>query len=100
MKGGAFFIPWSLNGGLYWGDLPPTRHGFGTTFIFADGHVEYRKWTDPHTVEATIHGWSGQGPPVWAKTVDSSDCDLRWISHATWGSVYFANTSTTKKCEY
>ncbi|MHC4654869.1 MAG: hypothetical protein ACYS91_07600 [Planctomycetota bacterium] len=26
------------------------RHGDGTTFSFADGHVEYWKWEDPRTV--------------------------------------------------
>ncbi|MGD0551136.1 MAG: prepilin-type N-terminal cleavage/methylation domain-containing protein [Sedimentisphaerales bacterium] len=103
MKGGAFFIPYSSGvstPGLIWGDQPPTRHGFGTTFIFADQHVEYRKWTDPHTIEATKHGWGGQGPPAWSAAIDNSDCDLRWICHATWGGVYFANPTPSKRCEY
>ncbi|MGB7581193.1 MAG: type II secretion system protein [Sedimentisphaerales bacterium] len=106
MKGGAFFIPYSsgvTTPGLIWGDQPPTRHGFGTTFIFADAHVEYRKWTDPHTIEATKHGWGGETPANWPAgmaAVDNSDCDLRWICHATWGSVYFPNPTPTKKCEY
>ena len=34
----------------HWGDLPPMRHSQGTTFVFADGHAIYRKWTDPHTL--------------------------------------------------
>jgi prepilin-type N-terminal cleavage/methylation domain-containing protein/prepilin-type processing-associated H-X9-DG protein len=98
MKGGAFFIPYSSNtSGLIWGDLPPTRHGFGTTFVFADGHVEFRKWADPHAIEATKHNWGGNG---WDKAVDNSDCDLRWIGHGTWGTLFFANPSTTKKCDY
>jgi prepilin-type processing-associated H-X9-DG protein len=98
IKGGAFYIPYSSNtAGLAWGDLPPVRHGFGTNFVFADGHAEYRKWTDPHTIEATKHDWGGQG---WANAVDNSDCDLRWISLATWGKVYFANPSPFKHCEY
>jgi prepilin-type processing-associated H-X9-DG protein len=101
MKGGAFFIPYSsgINSSisLIWGDLPPVRHGFGTNFVFADGHTECRKWTDPHTIEATKHGWGGQG---WSNAADNSDCDLRWICHATWGSVYFANPSPSKNCEY
>jgi prepilin-type processing-associated H-X9-DG protein len=98
IKSGAFFVPYSSNtAGLLWNDLPPVRHGLGTNFVFADGHVEYRKWTDPHTIEATKHDWGGQG---WSNAVDNSDCDLRWIGHATWGKVYFANPSPSKHCEY
>jgi len=101
MKGGAFFIPYSsgvTTPGLVWGDTPPVRHGLGTNFIFVDGHIEYRKWVDPHTIEATKHDWGGRN---WgANAVDNTDCDLRWIGHATWGSLFFANTSTTKRCDY
>lgn len=34
-----------------WWDMPPTRHGEGTNFSFADGHAEYWKWQDPRTAE-------------------------------------------------
>jgi prepilin-type N-terminal cleavage/methylation domain-containing protein len=34
-----------------WWDPPPLRHGDGTTFSFADQHVEYWKWEDDRTVE-------------------------------------------------
>jgi prepilin-type processing-associated H-X9-DG protein len=34
-----------------WWDPPPIRHGDGTTFAFADQHVEYWKWKDPRTIE-------------------------------------------------
>ncbi len=33
-----------------WWDIPPTRHGDGTNFSFADGHAEYWKWQDQRTV--------------------------------------------------
>jgi len=34
-----------------WWDPPPIRHGDGSTFSFADGHSDYHKWKDPHTIE-------------------------------------------------
>jgi len=34
-----------------WWDPPPIRHGDGTNFAFADGHVEYWKWEDSRTIE-------------------------------------------------
>lgn len=37
---------------LRWWDAPQARHGFGTNFSFADGHVEYWKWTNKKTIEA------------------------------------------------
>ena len=44
--------PDSLNDGFfindpatpYWGDYPGTLHGNGTSFSFADGHVEFHPW--------------------------------------------------------
>jgi prepilin-type N-terminal cleavage/methylation domain-containing protein/prepilin-type processing-associated H-X9-DG protein len=36
---GAFWLQYA-NVGLHWGDYPPTRHGLGTNFVFADQHVE------------------------------------------------------------
>jgi prepilin-type processing-associated H-X9-DG protein len=92
-KQGGFFIPYSIWGGLKWGDLPPMQHSQGTTFVFADGHAIYRKWTDPHTLQAAKDGW-GQG------TMDNCDCDLRWITKATWGKVPYDCTNLAKNCEY
>lgn len=34
-----------------WFAPPPMRHGYGTTFSFADGHNEYWKWTDSRTMD-------------------------------------------------
>ena len=47
----AAYLPYDGVGGLSYGWTPPARHGMGTTFSFADGHVEYKKWTDPHTLK-------------------------------------------------
>jgi prepilin-type processing-associated H-X9-DG protein len=38
---GFFYVPANATA---WGDLPGTFHNSGTTFSFADGHVELRKW--------------------------------------------------------
>ena len=50
IKSGAFYVRYS--GSRQWYDLPPMHHNQGTTFVFADGHAIYRKWTDPHTLNA------------------------------------------------
>ncbi len=94
---GAFWLEYACSG-LHWGDSPPTRHGMGTDFVFADQHVEYRKWTDTHTlwVLKNYQFNSTAGPYI-----DNCDCDLRWINKVTWGKVNPAfNCATSKKCDY
>ena len=96
IKAGAFYIVYSgggSNGPGKWYELPPMRHGQGTTFSFADGHTEYRKWTAPHTLAAPSGGWGGG-------TVDYCDCDLRWMTKITWGDVPYTCTNPDKHCEY
>jgi prepilin-type N-terminal cleavage/methylation domain-containing protein len=95
---GAFWLEYA-NVGLHWGDPPPTRHGIGTTFVFADQHSTYRKWTDPHTLWV-IQNYSFDSTA--AAYIDNCDCDLRWINKVTWGKVNPAYncTSTARKCEY
>jgi prepilin-type processing-associated H-X9-DG protein len=93
-KQGAFFVSFSGSGSTApgrWYDHPPMLHNQGTTFVFADGHAIYRKWTDPHALQA---GWSGG----WGGTVDYCDCDLRWITKATWGRVPYDCTDPNKNC--
>jgi prepilin-type processing-associated H-X9-DG protein len=96
---GAFFTPYSVSKtgsgpGLWWGDLPPVPHNQGTTFAFADGHVEYRQWTDPHALAAIESGVWGGG------TVDNCDCDLRWMVQVTWGDIPYDCNNPDKQCEY
>jgi prepilin-type N-terminal cleavage/methylation domain-containing protein len=96
---GAFWLTYVSTPELKWGDGPPTRHGTGTTFVFADQHAEYRKWTDPHTLKVIeLGGWMN---PL-AVAGGNCDCDLRWLNKITWGKVNPANNCTTpgKKCEY
>jgi prepilin-type N-terminal cleavage/methylation domain-containing protein len=45
----------------WWGCGPPIHHTKGTCTSFADGHVQYWKWKDPHTV-----AWS----QVWLDYLD------------------------------
>ncbi len=95
VRQGAFYVVYSSGGGSQlgkWYDLPPMIHSQGTTFSFADGHAIYRKWTDPHTLQAANCGW-GQCP------IDYCDCDLRWMTKITWGSVPYSCTNPNKHCE-
>jgi prepilin-type N-terminal cleavage/methylation domain-containing protein len=102
-KGGAFYLNYNGDCGSppacvgQYGDPPPPRHGMGTTFVFADQHVEYHKWTDPYAQSRAID-------QVWGGTTTAqslADCDLRWFYHVTWGSVPSVMTiSPSKKCDY
>jgi prepilin-type N-terminal cleavage/methylation domain-containing protein len=98
-KQGAFYIRYNgeTSTNHRWSDLPPTRHGMGTNFVFADQHAEYKKWTDPHAVAATKYGWDGLNPNM-PNPDDKCDCDLRWFFKVTWGSVTYK--CTTKRCDY
>ena len=93
-KRGAFFLTYNSSGSVRpgkWYDPPPMTHSQGTTFVFADGHAIYSKWTDPHTLAAVDLPWGGG-------TVDYCDCDLRWITKATWGDVPYVCTDPLKNC--
>ena len=82
---GAAFLPYDRFGGLTHGWTPPTRHGMGTTFSFADGHAEYKKWTDPHTLKVIKLDLS-RGLSIFAD-IDNCDCDLRWYYKVVWGDI-------------
>jgi len=62
-----------------WWDPVPARHGIGTTFSFADVHAEYRKWTDPRTIEIAKKALSGVEHP--------DNEDLRWVQRGVWGKL-------------
>jgi prepilin-type processing-associated H-X9-DG protein len=97
-KKGAFYLHYGYSrSDSIWYDLPPMRHNQGTNFVFADGHTEYRQWTDPHAIEATKHPWGGEG---WANASDYCDCDLRWMTKITWGNVPYYCSNPDKQCEY
>ncbi len=62
-----------------WWDAVPARHGMGTTFSFADVHAEYRKWTDPRTIEIAKKALSDVEHP--------DNEDLRWVQRGVWGKL-------------
>jgi prepilin-type processing-associated H-X9-DG protein len=101
-KQGAFFVSRNSSGGsgcsgMWWGDPPPMRHEQGTTFSFADGHAQYRKWTDPITVALGQHGsWGNCSGYTTAQRY--CDCDLRWMVKVTWGDVPYPCTDPNKNC--
>jgi len=82
---GAAYLPYDRYGGLTYGWPPPARHGIGTTFSFADGHAEYKRWTDPHTLQV-IKLSKNTGLNVTAD-IDNCDCDLRWYYKVVWGDI-------------
>ena len=63
-----------------WWDPPPLRHGDGTTFSFADGHCEHRKWKDRRTVKFGEKETSNSPE-------QPGNEDIRWSSYGCWGSA-------------
>jgi prepilin-type processing-associated H-X9-DG protein len=57
----------------------------GTTFSFADGHAEYKKWTNPHTLKV-IKLDLNSGLNI-TPDIDNCDCDLRWYCKIVWGDI-------------
>jgi prepilin-type N-terminal cleavage/methylation domain-containing protein/prepilin-type processing-associated H-X9-DG protein len=62
-----------------WRDLPPLRHGNGTTFSFADGHSEYWKWKDPDTIKLGNGEITNKNQP--------GNPDLVRVQMAHWGEL-------------
>jgi prepilin-type N-terminal cleavage/methylation domain-containing protein/prepilin-type processing-associated H-X9-DG protein len=63
-----------------WWDPPPVRHGDGTTFSFADGHSDYRKWKDPRTIE-----FGKRIPPSAFSPQQPGNEDIHWAAVSMWG---------------
>ena len=78
----ACFLPYDRYAGLTHAGPPPTRHGMGTNFSFADGHAEYHKWKDPHTIKI-IKDKSYDA----VANIDNCDCDLKWYCRVVWGDI-------------
>jgi prepilin-type processing-associated H-X9-DG protein len=68
-----------------WFDPPMVRHGDGTTFSFADGHAEYKKWGDKETIDFGIQQISG------TPTNCKSKQDLYWMQIRCWGRLGYTN---------
>ncbi len=85
-----------------WMDAPAMRHGKGTNYSFLDGHSEYRKWTDLHTLDwdpANKYGFAAQNPKPPLTKVDDCDCDLRWLCKGAWGIVGYSCNNPSKHCD-
>jgi len=74
-----------------WWDAVPARHGLGTTFSFADGHSEFRKWTDPRTIEMAqkaLKHWATWGGAIyWSGEEFPDNEDLQWVQRRVWGKL-------------
>jgi prepilin-type N-terminal cleavage/methylation domain-containing protein/prepilin-type processing-associated H-X9-DG protein len=65
-----------------WWDIPPTRHGDGTNFSFADGHAEYWKWQDMRTVKV-----SRQEGDYQSYIAVGDNPDIQRVQRAAWGRL-------------
>ena len=75
-----------------WFDHPMVRHGGGTTFSFADGHAEYKKWLSKQTVDFGIKAEADPlGTPILSFPTDTSEesayQDLYWMQIRTWTRI-------------
>ena len=59
-----------------WVDLPAIRHNRGAVLSFADGHSEYKKWSDPATLS------TGLVP----STASPNNQDIAWLQLRTTGT--------------
>ncbi len=64
---GSFMVPRTGN---QWIDAPGTWHNNGANLSFADGHAEYKQWTDKSTLDMAKAGYGFNG---------TGTNDLKWI---------------------
>lgn len=73
-----------------WYDPPSDRHNMGQTFSFADGHTEYRKWTNSRTIdlirliEAGLYKGFYDDPEMNYQPCNE---DLEWVQIHAWGRL-------------
>lgn len=65
-----------------WWDNPTARHGLGTNWSFADGHVEYWKWQDMQTVKIARQEGNWQ-----ALKSATGNPDLYRVQRGAWGKL-------------
>ena len=63
-----------------WWDPPPVRHGNGTTFSYADGRCEYKKWEDSRTIQ-----FGDTLPPKAFSLFQPDNPDILMCAIAMWG---------------
>ncbi len=59
------------SGGLSWWDAPAGYHNEGSTFSYADGHADRRKWRDDDTISLVNEGILDPDP--------TNNEDLKWL---------------------
>ena len=69
-----------------WSACPPVRHSKGTTFSFADGHVEYHRWTG-RAIEVSKNEWCDSDCPAPGATIFNCDKDLFYMAKGICGSI-------------
>ncbi len=67
-----------------WRDPVPCRHGKGTNWSYADGHCEFKKWTDPRTLWLCSLG-DAIGGLSSSELLMPENPDLLWAQIACWG---------------
>jgi prepilin-type N-terminal cleavage/methylation domain-containing protein/prepilin-type processing-associated H-X9-DG protein len=73
-----------------WWDDPPARHGDGTNQSFADGHVEFHKWTAVDTIKRARQFANADHAGDWTPETDQGFEELYWMQKCTWGILgYF-----------
>lgn len=61
-----------------WVDPFAIFHGDISTFAFADGHAEHRRWTDPDTIDAARKSARGIQSFYW-KSKNPRNADFLWV---------------------
>jgi len=72
----------------YWMEPISTRHTNGSTFSFADGHVDHWSWTHPNTREVgamTLYQYLLKARFTWRLSGGENNIDLYRIQKAAWG---------------
>ncbi len=78
-----------------WFDPPMVRHDEGSTFSFADGHAEYKKWRAKETVDFARLAEQGSGFYNVFPNSQSPELafqDLYWMQIHCWGNLGYAPT--------
>jgi prepilin-type processing-associated H-X9-DG protein len=79
-----------------WWDQITNRHGMGTNFSFADGHVEYYKFNDQRTFEvanADFDKWQGS-LRLGSMATQPGNKDLHRVQRIAWGKLGYAPEPT------
>jgi prepilin-type N-terminal cleavage/methylation domain-containing protein/prepilin-type processing-associated H-X9-DG protein len=70
-----------------WWDDAPVRHGDGTNASFADGHVEYHKWTGVDTIKRGRDQQKQHSANHHPPETDAGHEDLQYLQTTCWGRL-------------